>query len=55
VAAAIALGGFNRFVVMPSLPAAWPRFARVLRGESVVLLGALAAAAWLAGGAPPAV
>jgi len=51
---AVALGGFNRFAVMPSLPAAWPRFARVLRVESVVLLAALAAAAWLAGGKPPA-
>lgn len=54
VATAIALGGFNRLVVMPALPAAWPRFARVLRLESVVLLGVLVAAAWLAGGEPPA-
>jgi copper resistance protein D len=54
VAFAIALGGFNRIVVMPALPAAWPRFARVLRVEAVVLLAALAAAAWLAGGEPPA-
>ncbi|HEY8977384.1 MAG TPA: CopD family protein [Burkholderiaceae bacterium] len=54
VAAAIALGGFNRFVVMPSLPGAWPRFARVLRVEAVLLLAVLAVAAWLAGGEPPA-
>jgi putative copper resistance protein D len=55
VASAIALGGFNRVVVMPSLPQAWPRFARVLRVEAVVLLAVLVAAAWLAGGEPPAV
>ncbi|HYP33710.1 MAG TPA: CopD family protein [Burkholderiaceae bacterium] len=55
VAAAIALGGVNRFVVMQALPGAWPRFARVLRVESGVLLAALAVAAWLAGGEPPAV
>jgi len=55
VAAAIALGAFNRFAVLPSLPGAWPRFARVLRVESVLLLLALVAAAWLAGGEPPAV
>ena len=54
VALAVGLGGFNRFVVMPSLPGAWPRFARVLRAESVVLLAALAVAAWLASGEPPA-
>jgi len=54
VLAAVALGGFNRFAVMPSLPASWPRFARVLRAEAAVLLAALAAAAWLAGGEPPA-
>jgi putative copper resistance protein D len=54
VAAAIALGGFNRFVVMPALPHAWPRFARVLRVEAAVLLAALVAAAWLANGEPPA-
>jgi len=54
VLVAVALGGFNRFAVMPSLPGAWPRFARVLRVESAVLLAALAAAAWLAGGEPPA-
>jgi putative copper resistance protein D len=55
VGVAIALGGFNRFVVMPSLPGAWPRFARVLRVEAVLLLAVLAVAAWLAGGEPPAV
>ncbi len=55
VATAVALGGFNRFVVMPSLPAAWPRFAWVLRLESAVLLAALIAAAILANGEPPAV
>jgi len=54
VASAIALGGFNRLAVMPSLPSAWPRFARVQRAEAVVLLAVLAAAAWLAGGEPPA-
>jgi len=54
VAAAIALGGFNRLAVMPTLPAGWPRFARVLRVEAGVLLAVLAAAAWLAGGEPPA-
>ena len=53
VALAIALGAFNRFAVMPSLPGAWPRFARVLRMESVVLLAVLVVAAWLAGGEPP--
>lgn len=54
VAAAIALGAFNRFVVLRALPGAWPRFARVLRVEAVVLLAVLVAAAWLAGGEPPA-
>jgi copper resistance protein D len=54
VAVAVALGGFNRFAVMPSLPAAWPRFARVLRVESAVLLAVLVAAALLANGEPPA-
>jgi putative copper export protein len=52
---AVALGGFNRFAVMPALPSAWPRFARVLRAESVLLLAALVAAAWLANGEPPVV
>ena len=55
VAFAIALGGFNRLAVMPSLPESLPRFARVLRVEAVVLMTALVAAAWLANGEPPAV
>ena len=55
VATAIALGAFNRFVVMPSLPAAWPRFVRVLRIEAAVLLAVLVAAACLANGEPPAI
>jgi len=55
VALAIALGGFNRFIVMPSLPGSWPRFTRVLRIEAVVLCAALVAAAWLANGEPPAI
>ena len=55
VALAIALGGFNRLAVMPSLPESLPRFARLLRLEAVVLLAALVAAAWLANGEPPAV
>jgi len=55
VAVAIALGGFNRFVVMPSLPSGWRRFERVLRIEAVVLLAALVAAAVLANGEPPVV
>ena len=53
VAAAVALGGFNRFIAMPALPRAWPRFARVLRVEAVVLVAALVAAALLANGEPP--
>ena len=55
VAVAVALGGFNRFVVMPSLPSGWRRFERVLRIEAVVLLAALVAAAVLANGEPPVV
>ena len=55
VAVAIALGGFNRFVVMPSLPSGWRRFERVLRIEAVVMLLILVAAAVLANGEPPAV
>ena len=55
VALAVALGGVNRLVVMPALPASWPRFARVLRVESVVLCAVLVAAAWLANGEPPAI
>ena len=54
VAVAVLLGAFNRFVVMPSLPDAWPRFVRVLRVEAVVLLAVLVVAAWLANGEPPA-
>ena len=55
VAIAVTLGGFNRLVVMPSLPGAWNRFVRVLRIEALVLLATLVAAAWLANGEPPAV
>ena len=55
VALAVMLGAVNRFAVMPSLPASWPRFARVLRIEALVLVAALVAAAWLANGEPPAV
>jgi len=55
LAVAIGLAAFNRFVVLRALPGAWPRFARVLRAEAVVLLAVLVAAAWLAGGEPPAV
>ena len=60
VATAIALGGFNRIAVMPTLlampasPAPWRRFTGVLRLEAVVLLAALVAAAMLANGEPPA-
>ena len=55
VATAVALGGFNRFAMMPWLPTSWSRFIRVLRVEAVVLLAVLVAAAWLANGEPPAV
>ena len=61
VATAVALGGFNRVVVLPALratPAAaapWRRFTGVLRLEAGVLLAALVAAALLANGEPPAV
>ena len=55
VAAAVALGAFNRFVALPALPASWRRFAWVLRLEAALLLAALATAAWLANGEPPAV
>ena len=55
VATAVTLGGFNRFVLMPALPASWPRFVRVLRLEAVVLAAALVAAAMLANGEPPVV
>ena len=53
VATAVALGGLNRFGVMPSLPGTWRRFAWVLRVEAVVLAAALVAGAWLANGEPP--
>ena len=53
-AIAVALGGFNRFIVLPRMPGASARFARVLRVEAGVLLAVLAVAAWLAGGEPPA-
>lgn len=64
VVGAAALGGFNRFVVMPSLlhelkPAghggAKPgrRFARVLQVEALVLLAVLVAAAFLTSTPPP--
>ena len=53
VAIAVGLGGFNRFVVLPRMPEASARFARVLRVEAGVLLAVLVAAAWLAGGEPP--
>ncbi len=61
IAVAVALGGFNRFIVLPALlatpgsPAPSRRFAGVLRLESMLLLAALAAAAMLANGEPPAV
>jgi len=54
VAIAVVLGGFNRFVVLPRMPDATTRFAQVLRVEAAVMLAVLAAAAWLAGGEPPA-
>jgi len=53
VAIAVALGGFNRWVVLPSLPAAWCRFAWVLRLEAGVLAAVLVVAAILANGEPP--
>jgi len=64
VAAAAALGGFNRFVVMPGLlpalhapqasaSASPRRFRRVLRIEACALFAALVAAAVLATSAPP--
>jgi putative copper resistance protein D len=54
VAATVALGGFNRFVVLPTLPRAWPRFARILRLEAALLAAVLVAAALLSNGEPPA-
>ena len=55
VCGAVALGAFDRFVVLPRLPRAWPRFARVLRIEAALLAAVLIAAALLANGEPPAV
>lgn len=55
VACAVALGAFNRLVVMRALPAGAPRFGRVLRVEAAVLLAVLVVAAWLANGEPPAI
>jgi putative copper resistance protein D len=65
VLGAAALGGLNRFVVMPALltqlrqagPAqadAGRRFALILRVEAVLLIAALVAAAFLGSTAPPA-
>ena len=64
VLAAAALGGFNRFVVMPPLLSALRkghapdrdarRFVLVLRVESGILVAALAAAAFLSSTPPPA-
>jgi putative copper resistance protein D len=64
VGAAALLGGFNRFVVMPpwlaresageAAPPLLPRrFRQVLWIEAVLLLAAVAAAAWLAATSPP--
>lgn len=60
VGLAAAMGGYNRFYVMPALPvpgaagaAAALRLRRVLRWEGGVLLAALALAAVLASSAPP--
>ena len=64
VGAAVALGGVNRFVVMPRWLAALQTreapvdqaqrsFVRVLRIEAFMLLGALVAAAFLSASAPP--
>ena len=55
VAIAVALGGFNRFIMLAGMPGTSTRFARVLRVEAAVLLAALAVAACLAGSEPPAV
>ena len=58
-----ALGGINRFVVMPRLlaqlrmpkpdPVAGRRFARILQLEACILVGALVAAAFLSSTPPP--
>ncbi|KFC63475.1 Copper resistance protein D [Massilia sp. LC238] len=64
VLCAAALGGFNRFVVMPSLlrslqqqgqeaRAASGRFARILQVEAIVLVAVLIAAAFLTSTSPP--
>lgn len=64
VLGAAALGGFNRFVVMPSLlrsltqadrsgADAGKRFARVLQVEALVLIAVLVAAAFLTSTSPP--
>lgn len=64
VLGAAALGGFNRFVVMPSVlrsltqlghsgAAAGTRFARVLQVEALVLIAVLVAAAFLTSTSPP--
>ena len=64
VGVAVALGGFNRFYVMPpwlarecageAAPALLPvRFQRVLWIEALVLVAVVAAAAWLASTSPP--
>jgi copper resistance protein D len=55
VAAAVLLGGLNRFVGLPALPRSWRHVAWVLRVEAVVLAAALVAGAWLANGEPPVV
>ena len=58
VAAAAALGAFNRFSTLPALrhgdPAAHGRFALVLRAEAVAMLAVLVLAAALANVEPPA-
>ena len=65
VLAAAALGGFNRFSVMPSLlrslrpageghPASLHRFTRILQLEALILLAAVVAAAILTSTPPPA-
>lgn len=57
VALAVGLGAYNRIVGLPAVSvssSALPRFIGVLRGESIVLIGALVAAAALASQMPPA-
>lgn len=64
VLCAAALGGFNRFLVMPSLlqslqhaghaqQDASRRFARILRAEAIVLIAVVVAAAFLTSTSPP--